>query len=328
VVAELWNLVGASILGVMPKEGFSDPSSPDHGAVVIAVAGETAQGLVAALPLEQLRFKTGEEEIEIEERETKPGSDAGSVVLLVDGSGSMSGSDPQRLRVNAVEVLAAEISECSDDWSQSLFEFTTDVGWGQMQHSRSLADFGSDVHTISTAASQLKASGGTPLWDAAREIIAGLGGVAQQHEEDLVNEGLLEAENDAAYSRTIIVISDGADTDSHAMVEDVVALANKAGVQIHSIGIGPASDANLVNLDPTAIQDLRKLSLKTGGYYGFVDSIDDLPTHAKTIAQSLCEGYDELVLRFPEGARDEGRVFATMVIGETGIEVPFTFTAP
>ena len=43
VVGELWKLVGANILGVMPKEGFSNPESEDYGKVAIAVAGESLQ---------------------------------------------------------------------------------------------------------------------------------------------------------------------------------------------------------------------------------------------------------------------------------------------
>ena len=33
IVGELWKLAGANILGIMPKEGFSDSASEDFGKV-------------------------------------------------------------------------------------------------------------------------------------------------------------------------------------------------------------------------------------------------------------------------------------------------------
>ena len=333
IVGELWKLAGANILGVMPKEGFSDSESEDFGKVVIAVAGESTSGLVALLPMDQLTILNADgEPAEVEEKVEVPGAEAGSVVILVDGSGSMTGSDPERLRVTAIDMLSAELSDCSEHWSQSLFEFTTEASAGRLRHSRKLADFGSDTQQMTSAAAQLDEAGGTPLWDAAYEIMGDFQDASEAHQQGLSEKELAallgEDQDDSVYARTLIVISDGADTNSSKTVERVVTSAKNKNIRVHSIGIGPASDANLINLQPRAIEELRKLSLETDGYYGYVDSIDDLPKHAKAIASSMCDGYEQLLVTFPEADQSAGRVWASLEIANSGIVIPFTFSAP
>jgi hypothetical protein len=333
VVAEIWKLASANILGIMPKEGFSDPDSQDYGKVVMAVAGESVNGLVSLLPMDELTIlDPAGDPAEIEETTEVHGADAGSLVLLVDGSGSMAGSDPERLRVTAVDMLSAEMSECSENWSQSLFEFTTAASAGRLRYSRKLADFGSDAQAMTSAAEALDEAGGTPLWDAAHEIMGDFKDAADAHEASLSEKELAaligEGGDTNGYARTIVVISDGADTDSSKTVEQVIQSANNKNIRVHSIGVGAASDANLINLQPRAIRDLRKLSLETDGYYGYVDSIDDLPKHAKAIAASMCDGYEQLVVKFPQAEQHAGRVWASLEIANSGISVPFTFSAP
>ncbi len=332
IVAKVWQLAGANILGIMPAEGFSDPGSEDYGKVVMAVAGESSNGLAALLPTDDLSILDEDgEPAKIEEQTEVKGAEAGSLVVLVDGSGSMAGSDPDRLRVTAVDMLAAEMSECSEHWSQSLFEFTTEASAGRLRFSRKLADFGSDAQAMTSAADALDADGGTPLWDAAHEIMGDFKDAADEHESSLSEKelaALIGEGGEAEYARTIVVISDGADTDSTKTVERVITSAQNKNIRVHSIGVGPASDANLINLQPRAVQDLRKLSAETDGYYGYVDSIDDLPKHAKAIASSMCDGYEQLVVKFPKAEQHAGRVWANLEIANSGISVPFTFTAP
>ena len=203
---------------------------------------------------------------------------------------------------------------------------------GRLRYSRKLAGFGSDAQAMASAAERLDADGGTPLWDAANEIMGDFEDAAEEHKESLTEKELaaLAGEDglDERYARTIVIISDGADTDSSRTVEQVINSANNKDIVVHSIGIGTASDANLVNLNPRAIRELRKVSLETGGYYGYVDEVDDLPKHAKAIAGSMCDGYEQLLVKFPEAKKHAGRVWASLEIGDSGISVPFTFTAP
>jgi len=332
VVAKIWKLASANILGIMPKEGFSEPDSAEYGQVVIAVAGESENGLASLLPLDDLTIlDSAGDPAEIEETTEVKGTEAGSLVVLVDGSGSMVGSDPDRLRVTAIDMLAAEISDCSEDWSQSLFEFTTEASAGRLRYSRKLADFGSDAQRMSNAAADLDEDGGTPLWDAAHEIMGDFDDAADEHEASLSEKEIADLIGEGGsmtdYARTLVVISDGADTDSSKTVEQVIRSANNKNIRVHSIGIGPASDANLINLQPRAVRELRQLSLETDGYYGYVDTIDDLPKHAKAIAASMCDGYEQLLVKFPQAEQHAGRIWASLEIANTGITVPFTFSA-
>lgn len=332
VVAKIWKLASANILGIMPKVGFSDPDSAEYGQVVIAVAGESENGLASFLPLDDLTIlDPAGDPAEIEETTEVEGTETGSLVVLVDGSGSMVGSDPDRLRVTAIDMLAAEISDCSQDWSQSLFEFTTEASAGRLRYSRKLADFGSDAQRMSNAAADLDEDGGTPLWDAAHEIMGDFEDAADEHETSLSEKEIAvtgQGGSTTEYARTLVVISDGADTDSSKTVEQVIRSANNKNIRVHSIGIGPASDANLINLQPRAVRELRQLSLETDGYYGYVDTIDDLPKHAKAIAASMCDGYEQLLVKFPRAEQHAGRIWASLEIANTGITVPFTFSAP
>lgn len=349
-----------NLLGIMPKAGFSQAASSDFGDVVFALGAEDDQGFSLAPPLFLLEFEDENgEPIDVEEGEEIPGADAGTFVLLVDGSSSMLTTDAARFRVDAAAQVAIRIEECSDHWDQALLEFTTDAPGGKYQHSRMLADFGAPAKTISERAENLDAMGSTPLWDATHEVLAGMDEHADEHEQELMSfeEGAEDApaeespaeggeeeapveespeeemgEDDpgvAVYGRSLVVISDGADTSSWKSIDEVIQKANRAGINVHAIGLGPASDADTeFGAEPEAIADLRRLALETGGTYGYVSSADQLPTQADAIAKAVCGGYTEVTAHFANppaaGERVNGRV---NLIG-TDFGVPWTFTAP
>ncbi len=351
----LLKLTQLDILSVIPLDGFANANADEAGAVVFALGARDDQGFSIAPPLSLLTFEDDAgEPIDIEEGEEVPGSDAGTFVLLVDGSASMVGTDPSRFRAEAAGVVAERIGACSDHWDQALLEFTTDASAGKYRHSRMLADFGSKPDRIAAAAEELNASGGTPLWDATLEVLGGLSDHAEDHEAALESAmaGLEDTgaapdpeqgeepasgeepnpETDPGYThygRSLVVISDGADTASSARIEQVLLQAQEAGIHVHTIGLGPASDAETEFMpESQAIADLRRLALETGGTYGYVSSADQLPTQADAIARAVCGGYTELTVRFaepkPRGERVNGRVSLL----NTGIGVPFSFTAP
>jgi hypothetical protein len=360
ILAGLIDFADLDVLGVIPKAGFSSASSADYGKVVFALGAADDGGFSLAPPLQLLQFSDEEgNPIEVEEGEEIPGSDAGTFVLLVDGSSSMLTTDPARYRVEAARQVAVRIDECSDHWDQALLEFTTDAPGGKYEHSRMLADFGAPVGNISENADGLDASGSTPLWDATIEVLKGLADHAEDHEQELygadegaggsAGEGDPGAEDPAeggspvedappaedplpdefSYGRSLVVISDGADTASWKDLDRVIEVANNAGIHVHAIGLGPASDAETgFGAEPQAIADLRRLALETGGTYGYVSTADELPQQADAIAKAVCGGYTELTAHFadpkPSGERINGRV---TLIG-TDLGVPFTFTAP
>ena len=352
------------VLGVMPRAGFSQVSSADFGNVVFALGAEDDRGFSLAPPLFLLDFEDENgDPIEVEEGEEVPGADAGTFVLLVDGSSSMISTDAARFRVDAAAQVALRIEECSDHWDQALLEFTTEAAGGRYRHSRMLADFGATAGAISERAQGLDAVGSTPLWDATHEVLAGMDEHADAHEAYLM--GLSGSDTDgtsgesplpgdggetpsleeptdesedgfpeddpgvAVYGRSLVVISDGADTASGRSLDEVVQKANRAGIRVHAIGLGPASDAETeFGAETQAIADLRRLALETGGTYGYVASAAELPVQADAIAKAVCGGYTEVTAHFSApptpGTRVNGRV---NLIG-TDIGVPWTFTAP
>lgn len=364
LLATALNFDALNLLGIMPKAGFSQATSSDFGDVVFALGAEDNQGFSLAPPLYLLDFEDDNgEPIEVDEGEEIPGSDAGTFVLLVDGSSSMLTTDAARFRVEAAAQVASRIEECSDHWDQALLEFTTDAPGGKYQYSRMIADYGAPAQTIAERAEGLEAMGSTPLWDATHEVLAGMDEHADEHEAELMS--LNEQQDDgqevgdspagegtgdlpgeeagqpgegefpeddpgvAIYGRSLVVISDGADTASWKDLDEVIQKAQRAGVSVHAIGLGPASDAETeFGAEPEAIADLRRLALETGGTYGYVSSANQLPTQADAIAKAVCGGYTEVTAHFAippaSGERVNGRV---NLIG-TDFGVPFTFTAP
>lgn len=355
LLAAALNLDALSLLGIMPRAGFSQATSADFGDVVFALGAEDSQGFSLAPPLYLLDFEDENgEPIEVEEGEEIPGSDAGTFVLLVDGSSSMLSTDPARFRVDAAAQVAIRIEECSDHWDQALLEFTTDAPGGKHQHSRMLADYGAPAKTIAERADGLDAMGSTPLWDATHEVLAGMDEHADGHESELMGLGAEQGaeqgdggvpeeggeqpgeggfpEDDpgvATYGRSLVVISDGADTASRRGLDEVIEKAQRAGVHVHAIGLGPASDAETeFGAEPQAIADLRRLALETGGTYGYVSSASQLPTQAEAIAKAVCGGYTEVTAHFATPPGSGERVNGRVNLVGTQFGVPFTFTAP
>ena len=166
----------------MPYSGFSQQASPDFGKAVVALSSEDTAGFTLSPPLGLLTFEDENgDPIEVEEGEEIPGADAGTFVLLVDGSSSMLQTDPARHRVDAAVMVAERVAQCSTHFDQALLEFTSYASSGKYLWSRLHADFGGCQGEIAEVVEQLSANGGTPLWDATAEVIGGLSEHADGH---------------------------------------------------------------------------------------------------------------------------------------------------
>ncbi len=341
VLGALLGLTDLLLLGVTPADGFADAASADAGRAKIAVAGEGEGGgpLIPALSLLEVEDEDGEP-VEIEEGEEVAGHVAGSFVLLVDGSGSMENTstecancptDPQRFRVQAARELSKKLAACGPDWRQALMEFTTEAYGGELQSTRVLADFGTAPEDLSVAAEGLTSYGGTPIWDATAEVLTSL--TADATDAYAAAEAGADADTASPgvddWGVGLVVISDGTDTHSIRSLDDLIGQAQAAGVPIHAIGLGPASDSvEEYGADPQAVEDLRRLAKETGGYYGFVSSPDELPALAQSVAMATCGGYQELTVRFAQPRPSGERVNGRLKLANTDLSVPFTFTAP
>jgi len=326
---EMLSLDALSLLGVMPKAGFSRVDGADFGKVVFAVGAEDDQGFSLAPPVSLLEFRDESGQLlNVHEEQEIPGADAGSFALLVDGSMSMLDTDPDRFRVDAASMVASRLEACSDHWDQALMEFNTMSSGGGMSNGRVLAPFGSDAKSIAEEAQRLDADGMTPLWDATHEVIVRLDDHSVEHEETVLSAEL-EGPGAATYGRALVVISDGADTASRKNLSRVVERANEAGIAVHAIGVGPASDAvDELWREDDAVEGLRKLALETGGTYGYVSSADELPAQADAIAKAVCGGYTQMTVEFEDPPERGERVNGFVNLAGTPIGLPYTFTAP
>ncbi len=329
ILEELLTMDALSLLGIIPKADFSRAHAHDFGKVVFAVGAEDDRGFSLAPPVSLLEFRDEQGTLlAVAEEQAIPGSEAGSFALLVDGSSSMLQTDPDRFRVDAAAAVASEIEACSDHWDQALLEFSTSNSDGAMAHSRTLAPLGSPSAQIAEAAQDLDADGMTPLFDAAVELLDDLGEYAAEHEQSLMDLEL-DGPGMANYGRSLVIISDGADTASRHELSRVIQLATASGIRIHTIGVGPASDAiDEMWREPEAVETLRELALKTGGTYGYVGSTADLPAQAEAIGKAVCGGYTEVVVEYEEPPATGERVAGFVNIVGTPIGLPYTFTAP
>ncbi|MEC8425632.1 MAG: hypothetical protein VX000_17720, partial [Myxococcota bacterium] len=219
---------------------------------------------------------------------------------------------------------------CGPDWRQSLMEFTTSASDPRLTSTRVLADFGAEPYEVGAAAALLSSDGGTPIWDSTYEVI---GLLARDARSSLAaaeaDTGDTSSPGIDAWGTGLVVISDGTDTRSATTLDQLIVRANEAGIAVHTIGLGPASDSvEEYGAEPAAIVDLRRLAKDTGGYYGYVASPDELPELADHIAKATCGGYRELTVRFAEPKASGERVRGALRLVNTDLSVPFTFTAP
>lgn len=306
-------LLNVLLLGVVPTEGFSNPDSADYGLVKVAVSADDGAGLGLLPSKDEIEIRDEDGEIvPIEETDEHEGYELGSAALLVDGSASMLDTDPERYRVEAAKELSRALYQCSKGWRLGLFEFSDSMFNAEVEEE---AGFGATPLQIEAGADRLGADGGTPLWDAAKEML-------KETEQDA--RDAFPGEKDVG--ATLIIISDGADTSSSASLSSVIEKAQETGVTVHVIGVGPSSDSDSLWSDPSAVEDLRRLAEETGGTYGFVDSAADLPTVARSIAQAQCGGWSELAVRWPDPPSAGESVRGTIgAVG--GVGLPFSFTA-
>ncbi len=326
-----------NVLGVMPAQGYSDPASPDYGKVVMALGGETDDGEGLAPPGKDIEIEPDDgSEVDEGDWDTIPGASEGTFVLLIDGSASVEATDqceacptdPNRLRVEAARALALELGDCGDGaWRMSLMEFGGGAG-SDFSDTRVLADWTTDFKAVADSADLLGSYEGTPLWDSTYEVLAALTddvGEAYYEQGETPKDPVGELPADIGVG--IVVMSDGEDTESSQQLKDVVNKALEAGIPVHTVGFGPASDS-FEEYNDNAVEGLRELSFQTGGYYGFVETVDDLPALTQAIAGAMCGGHTELYATFEEPAPKGERVTGQVRLAGTPLAVPFAFRAP
>ena len=198
---------------------------------VTAVVRDRHQRVVTSLQREDLQVIDAGEPQDILDFRTQASAPA-SVALLIDGSGSM--------RVGAANDAARQISEAV---LNSLDQRRDDAAL--MTFDRRLVTvhgFTHDFGRIRTSLNRIEAFGTTSLYDA----IAGTAGIVAGKSQN---------------RRAVVVLTDGADTNSVYSAGEVSRIASSIDVPVYVFALGEVSSDN----DGKPAEPLRDLARETGG---------------------------------------------------------------
>ena len=174
-----------------------------------------------------------------------------NVALLMDVSSSLG----RGVRVAATSAQRFFENTLTERDAASLLVFNHDLG--------RLTPFTGDTRLLRYAADGLRAWGSTRLYDGIAYAVSSFAGRPDR--------------------RALVVLSDGADTDSNLDFERVLAQVELAGVATYPIALRVS--------DQGTIDALRTLADRTGGQYHIAESVDDLDRIYREIARALRSQY-------------------------------------
>jgi len=174
-----------------------------------------------------------------------------TVALLMDVSSSMG----RGVRVAATSAQRFFEGILTDRDTASLIVFNHDLD--------RLAPFSGDTRLLRYAAEGLRAWGATRLYDGIAYAVSSFAGRPDR--------------------RALVVLSDGADTDSNLDFESVLAQVELAGVVVYPIALRVS--------DTATTEALRRLAERTGGRYHAADSVEDLDRIYREIERALRSQY-------------------------------------
>ena len=174
-----------------------------------------------------------------------------NVALLMDVSSSLGRS----VRVAATSAQRFFERVLTERDAASLLVFNHDL--------ERLTPFTGDTRLLRYAADGLRAWGATRLYDGIAYAVSSFAGRPDR--------------------RALVILSDGADTDSNLDFERVLAQVELAGVATYPIALRVG--------DQGTIDALRTLADRTGGQYHAAESVDDLDRIYREIARALRSQY-------------------------------------
>lgn len=234
--------------------------------------------------------------------------------VLMDSSGSMTFNDPARLRVAAASNYFEVLSENSFDNLLAVYDFTTDNGSGDwlptapFAATRLIYDWQN-----TTPANVLDAQveielrtlshNGTPLFQSVLELCQSV------------------AANPAIpidYLKTILILSDGEDTEGGALVSDIQQCLQDNNIVANVIGLG----------DDIPEVALRAMANANGGIFAKANSADALTPLFQAMAGAATEGYNiaQFTLSNPELCTSQIR--GRIEIEGTDLSGEFEFACP
>ena len=204
------------------------------------------------------------------------GRSAGTVMLAMDVSNSMSADDVTPSRLAAAQQAALSFIDAQPD--------SVDIGVvGFDQGALTTSQPSADRAATKAAVKRLRTAGGTSLASAILGSLSAIAGTPVRIGED----GDLP---DIGHwgSATIVLFSDGEDQGGRDAVSAAATIAQNAGVHIEAVGVGTA-DGTAVEIDGyqlhTALdtEQLTAIAKATGGTYHHASETGQLDDIASTI---------------------------------------------
>jgi Mg-chelatase subunit ChlD len=234
-----------------------------------------------------------------------------SAAILLDDSGSMSSNDPQTLRADAATLFWRTVLSSDSRNQVSLLDFGSGGGRG-FTDTRLLQGWTRNEGLLTQALASVGDYGGTPLYESMRETALWVDSTTTA----------------SSVSRVMLVLTDG-QPNSFVRRDAALAAASGAGITIHTVGLGPASDADPF-ADDEAVAAVREIAERTGGVYSSATDANALAPIFQVLAQVSSEG--QLIGAFrvspvpPSGTRVQGTV--TVRSGGASQTATWSFVAP
>ncbi len=287
------------------------PSTPE-GQSLVTEAWETTAGLTA--PASSVATLLSQE---LAVPDTRPWS----IAIDIDNTGSMSGNDPEDLRLDAAGFFAQAFIPQTAGNRLALFEIgpttTSDPPETPgFPGSRLVMDWSATAPPIAAAAAALSAYpdavGGSRIYRSLERITAWIDTTTSAVDEH----------------RGILLLTDGRPSDEDLRAT-LFAAAQATGTRVFAVGIGPGSDRG-GDTDPASVQELQLIANQTGGLYVGAATPERLSGLLDALATSTSEGV--ILARF----RLDPIPAAGLTVGgtvrmenERGVaQAPWSFVAP
>jgi len=200
------------------------------------------------------------------------------VALLLDSSGSMSGNDPNRIRVSASKEFIRLLLSNNRLHKAGIFDFAG--GYGDANgdgindyYLRVLQDFVyvSDTVSLFAAADSATESGGTPLYLSLWYLL-----------DYLYNR------RESGYGHSILVLTDGEDNESYPITSDsVIIKANSYGIPIYAVGLGDTSYIDF--------SELKRVANSTNGVFANAFEANALENIFNSMGFGISQGYSKVI---------------------------------
>lgn len=238
-----------------------------------------------------------------------------AVGVILDDSGSMGSSDPQRKRKDATvsflntlgagdRVLLTDYGKTGNDLRDLLCVSQTGGKCSPPE-----PKFSSDKAALIKAAELIANGGGTPLYESCVQMAP-----------------LVDTQKDVR--RGVLLLSDGR-PNSEAKRQACHDAAKAAQIPVFTVGLGPAAEGD-ARADARAVKVLRELSTETGGSYASANDPAQLDGLFQNMGAALAKGSCRTTakVRGFDQLKPGMKVTGEISVGNKGAKATFEIVAP